>query len=139
MWAEFRPEQSHIIIFIVCISMLIFCEKTNSNISYTSRTNMCWKKASICTILCDIFSLKTSSTISISAGKLLHLTEAGQDQVHFKFAYVIQRFALYCFWNKVSQSTQKYSYIIYFCFAAKKVGIHIKNFCILWCKTKGNF
>ena len=51
---------------------------------------MCWKKASICTILCDIFSLKTSSTISISAGKLLHLTEAGQDQVHFKFAYVIK-------------------------------------------------
>ena len=62
---------------------------------------MCWKKASICTILCDIFSLKTSSTISISAGKLLHLTEAGQDQVHFKFAYVILEGANKEFQSKV--------------------------------------
>ena len=58
------------------------------------------KRTSICTILCDIFSLKTSSTISISAGKLLHLTEAGQDQVHFKFAYVIKevQIVLGCFY-----------------------------------------
>jgi hypothetical protein len=63
---------------------------------------MCWKKASICTILCDIFSLKTSSTISIS-GKRLHLTEAGQDQVHFKFAYVILEAANKEFQSKVSE------------------------------------
>ena len=72
--------------------MLIFCKKLIA-IFHTQaalQIHMCWKKASICTILCDIFSLKTSSTISISAGKLLHLTEAGQDQVHFKFAYVIK-------------------------------------------------
>ena len=84
--------------YFLCLS---FVKKTNSNISYTSSsTNMCWKKASICTILCDIFSLKTSSTISISAGKLLHLTEAGQDQVHFKFAYVIKevQIVLGCFY-----------------------------------------
>ena len=84
--------------------MLIFCEKLIAIFHIQAVEQICaGKKRAFAQILCDIFSLKTSSTISISAGKLLHLTEAGQDQVHFKFAYVIQRFALYGLWNKVSQ------------------------------------
>ena len=39
------------------------------------------KKGNICKLLLDVFSLE-SIYVSISKGKLLHLTEPGQNKVH---------------------------------------------------------